>query len=45
MREKEEEAEERGSHFSPTPSLHLDFRTRSKWSETTRFHVPGIKVL
>lgn len=34
-----------GSHISPIPSLHLDLRIRSKWSQTTKLYIPGRKVL
>lgn len=35
----------RGSHFSPTSSNHLEFRTwHHKWSKITKFYAPGIKA-
>lgn len=46
QQEKEKRRKTRwGSHISPIPSLHLDLRIRSKWSQTTKLYIPGIKGL
>lgn len=46
QQEREKRRKTRGcSHVSPIPSLHLDLRIRSRWSQTTKLYIPGIKGL